>query len=123
MNETCTEPECQAPAVCEYGWGAGLRRACAGHDPLRSPYGLTVRVPPYYRTTGFPVVAAGGWVPAYQAYAGLRVGNRSIHWDSHSIPWDTYTEAAPAGCICTRFGPGTVPCPVHQPAPTITVTC
>jgi hypothetical protein len=70
MNETCTD--CGAPATCRYDWGAGMRYGCAGHDPLRWPFGATMaRVPPYYCSLPFfPVLAttghlsaAGYWLP------------------------------------------------------------
>ena len=102
MNETCTESGCAAPATCEYDWGAGLRRACAGHDPLRSPYGLMVRVPMYYRTTGFPVAAAGGWLPAYDAYRSHYGGNRSI-----TVPPAGLTMTVRTGALTVTAGGGT----------------
>jgi hypothetical protein len=62
MNETCTD--CGARAICRYDYGAGMRYACAAHDPLRPLIAATVHVPPFYQSLPwFPLSVTSGMVP------------------------------------------------------------
>lgn len=59
MNETCTD--CGAQATCQFDIGAGMKFACADHDPMRPPFGVSFRSNYYYRSLPvFPVLATTG---------------------------------------------------------------
>ena len=107
--DTCTD--CGAPATCEYDYGTGPRKACAGHDPLRPLIAATVRVPSYYRTLDFPI-ASTVTVPWDSGY--VNPGSGWVNPGSVTIM---------PGCACTRFGPTTSPCPVHQLVAPVMVIC
>ena len=92
MNTACSD--CTAPAVCEYGWGAGTRYGCTGHDPLKPPRGTTAQVPRYYRTITFPPAATVafpgtiGMTPPDRMTAGITPGVAAgpVYLDSWTGP-------------------------------------
>jgi hypothetical protein len=67
---TCTD--CGARATCRYDWGAGMRHACAAHDPLRPGLTATVRVPPFYQSLPrFPVTVTAPVCTCPPCWGGL----------------------------------------------------
>jgi hypothetical protein len=84
VNETCTD--CGAPATCRYDYGTGMRYGCAGHDPLRWPYGATMaRVPPFYQSLPFQTLAT--------------TGHLGVAW-----PWQQNTGITPPQAITVTAG-------------------